>query len=138
MAEDEYITAVSLSPYGQSIAIGTSRGQVFQLNGSTGNVERRYQPHVKQVSDISIRDGLSIVTTSFDWTLYVCSLAPTKEERDKKSFKQRFKDLYEISCFQRVSSTRDSEFILGTGSGDVWYWRRGANQSLFSMGQQSD
>ena len=87
------------------------------------------------MSDISIRDGISIVSTSFDWTLHVQSLAPSKEEREKKSYTHRFKDIYEISCFQRVAPMRDTEFILGSGSGDVFYWRRGANQSLFSSEQ---
>lgn len=120
------ITAVGFSPYGNTIAVGTSAGVSYRVKGDNGNIIAKYNHHTKKISDISIREGISVITSSFDGSIYIQSLDKEKAEADRKSFRLKLPGLYEVSCFYRVNALKDDELLIGTGLGDVHHWKKAA------------
>jgi hypothetical protein len=97
------------------------RGRVYFVNRFTGAIETRFEPHEKKITQVYIRDGFSVMTSSNDGTIHFQSLKATIPSRrvDPRE--------YEISCFCCVNPASDNELVIGLGKGELIYYREGTN-----------
>lgn len=116
------MSAVVSSQTGSQVAIGTMRGKVYLVNRFTGALEHKYEPHDKKITQVHIREGQSIITSSNDGTIFIQSLKP-----EKQSKRINLKEEYEISCFCLIDPNSDLEFVIGFGKGDLMYYKESMN-----------
>jgi hypothetical protein len=95
------------------------------VNGTNCNVERKYKHSQASIniSDISIRDGQSIISVGYDKTINCHSLVANEQERKDKSWAHKFPNLFVFTAFKRVKPGRDDEFLIGTGDGNIYHWK---------------
>jgi hypothetical protein len=109
------------------VAMGTLSGKIIAIDRLTQTVVQRYDAHSKKVTQVFLTDGVNIVSSSNDATIYVYYL--DKPDGTHKPHKRI--DLtkhYEIMCFTPVESKPklDIEFVVGFGTGDLVYFKETA------------